>query len=50
MIARKGHMQKMQHKHFSAGGRAGGKMKKNLENPVSDSGLICCIKKGERIE
>lgn len=24
MIARKGHMQKMQHKHFSAGGRAGG--------------------------
>jgi sarcosine oxidase delta subunit len=41
MIARKGHMQKMQHRHFSAGGRVGGgEMKNNLENPVSDSGLM----------
>jgi hypothetical protein len=44
MIARKGDMQKMQHKHFSAGGRAGGGGgggdEKNLENPVSDSGMM----------
>jgi hypothetical protein len=42
MIARKGHVQKMQNKHFSAEGRAGrgGEMKKNLEIPVSDSGMM----------
>ncbi len=48
MIARKGHMQKMQHKHFSAGGRARGgrRWKKSLENPASALGMMWCITKG----